>query len=81
MGYIQKEAERVNGIQGYVSIREASYKRGMSERRGNQYCVQGRIPGLTRFGRSWCIPADAQKPTDPRQKRSCHMETDTIQNN
>ena len=32
----------------------------------DQYCQAGRIPGVTRFGRSWVIPADAKKPTDPR---------------
>jgi hypothetical protein len=55
------------GIAGFISVREASYKWGVSERRVNQYCVQGRIPGLTRFGRSWAIPANAEKPSDPRK--------------
>ena len=57
----------MNGITGYISIREASYKWGVSERRVTQYCSAGRIPGLTRFGRSWAIPANAKKPTDPRK--------------
>jgi hypothetical protein len=56
-------------VKDYISVREASYKWGISERRVNQYCEQGRIPGLTRFGRSWCIPADAEKPTDPRRNK------------
>lgn len=55
------------GIEGYISIREASYKWGVSERRVTQYCSQGRIPGLTRFGRSWAIPSNAGKPSDPRK--------------
>ena len=46
----------MNGIKGYISIREASYRWGVSERRGNQYCAEGRIPGASRFGRSWAIP-------------------------
>ena len=45
---------------------QASYKWNVSERRVHQYCQAGRIPGITRFGRSWVIPADAKKPTDPR---------------
>ncbi|NLO40571.1 MAG: helix-turn-helix domain-containing protein [Ruminiclostridium sp.] len=52
----------MNSIKGYISIREASCKLGVSERRVNQYCVQGRIPGLTRFGHSWAITEDAEKP-------------------
>lgn len=55
-------------MKDYISIREASYKWDVSERRVNQYISQGRIPGVERFGRSWAIPADAEKPTDPRKK-------------
>ena len=56
----------MNGIKGYISIREASYRWGVSERRVNQYCAEGRIPGASRFGRSWAIPENAEKPSDPR---------------
>lgn len=31
-----------------------------------QFCSQGRIPGAQKFGKSWAIPADAEKPKDPR---------------
>lgn len=55
-------------MKGYLSIRETSYKWGISERRVNQYVAQGRIPGVERFGRSWAIPEDAEKPSDPRLK-------------
>lgn len=54
-------------MEGYMSAREASYKWNVSERRVHQYCQMGRIPGVTRFGWSWAIPADAEKPTDPRK--------------
>ena len=60
-------------MKGYLSIREASYKWGISERRVNQYVAQGRIPGAERFGRSWAIPDDAVKPTDPRKKRRQYL--------
>lgn len=56
-------------MKGYLSIREASYKWGVSERRVNQYVSSGRIPGVERFGRSWAIPADARKPEDPRRTK------------
>ena len=58
----------MNGIKGDISIREASYRWGVSERRVNQYCAEARIPGASRFGRSWEIPEDAEKPSDPRFK-------------
>jgi len=57
-------------VKGYISVREESYKRGVSERRVKQYCTQGRIPGLSRFGKSWRVPADAEKPIDPRKDKS-----------
>ena len=56
-------------MKGYLSIRETSYKWGISERRVNQYVAQGRIPGVERFGRSWAIPEDAEKPADPRAQK------------
>ena len=34
----------MNGIKGYISIRGASYRCGVSEWRGNQYCTEGRVP-------------------------------------
>ena len=60
-------------IKGYISIREASRRWGISERRVNQYISQGRIPGAERFGRSWAIPEDAKKPSDPRRAETNRM--------
>ena len=40
----------MNGIKGYISIREASYRWGVSERRVNQYCAEGRISCAARLG-------------------------------
>lgn len=57
-------------MKGYMSAREASYKWGVSESRVHKLCQAGRIPGLERFGRSWVIPADAEKPDDPRRNRT-----------
>ena len=56
-------------MKGYLSIRETSYKWGVSERRVNQYVTDGRIPGVERCGRSWAIPEDAKKPEDPRREK------------
>ncbi|MDY3691321.1 MAG: DNA-binding protein [Dysosmobacter sp.] len=60
----------MNGIKGYSSIQEASYLWCVSERRVNQSCAEGRIPGVSRFGRPRALPADAEKPSDPRIKNS-----------
>lgn len=49
---------------------EASRRWGVSERRVDQYCVEGRVPGARKVGGSWLLPPDAEKPRDLRQKRS-----------
>ena len=48
-------------MKGYLSIRETSYKWGVSERRVNQYCTQGRIPGAERLNRRIPGKQTAQK--------------------
>lgn len=53
----------------FISVREAAAKWGISERCVHKYCEAGRIPGLKRFGRSWAIPAGAEKPMDIRKLR------------
>lgn len=55
-------------MKDYISVREAADKWGVSERRVNQYCIQARIPDIFKFGRSWVIPKNAVKPSDPRIK-------------
>lgn len=52
----------------YMSTKEASGKWGISERRIQKLCEESRIPGVFRFGRSWVIPKDAEKPKDNRRK-------------
>lgn len=56
-------------MKSYLSLREAAEKLGVSERRINQYCAEERIPGAQRVGKAWAIPADAEKPADPRRTR------------
>lgn len=56
-------------MEGYLSIREAAEKWGVSERRINQYCTQGRIAGAEQFGGTWAIPENAKKPEDPRRRK------------
>jgi len=70
------KVKRETDMNGWLSIREISYKWGVSERCVNQYCLQGRIPGAERFGRSWAIPADAQKPS--RLKSGPHSSSDFV---
>lgn len=53
----------------YISAPEAAKKWGISERRVQKLCEEGRIPDVTKFSRMWLIPKDAKKPIDGRTKR------------
>lgn len=48
-------------MERYLSIQEAAEKWGVSKRRVNQYCVEGRVFGAQRIGKAWAIPFDAEK--------------------
>ena len=50
----------------YLTVRETAQKWGLAPRTVQQFCTDGRIPGAQKFGTSWAIPADAEKPQDPR---------------
>ena len=52
----------------YLKICEVAKKWGLSERGVQALCAQGKIEGATRFGRSWMIPKDAERPIDGRTK-------------
>ena len=52
--------------QQYISAQELGEKWGISKRRVNQLCADGRIPGAQKVGQSWTIPADVRKPADLR---------------
>jgi len=50
----------------YMTVNEASVKWNLSIRRIQTLCGEGKIPNVTKFGKSWAIPADAIKPKDGR---------------
>lgn len=58
----------------FITLAEASEKWGISERRIRTLCAEGRIEGVTRFGRSWAIPADTEKPSDKRIKSGKYVK-------
>lgn len=53
----------------YMTAKEAAQKWGVSQRRVQILCENGRIAGTVRLGWAWAIPRNAQKPTDTRKKR------------
>jgi len=53
-------------MNGYCSVKEISRKFGISTRRVQTLCEQGRIEGAVRMSGVWLIPSDAKKPVDAR---------------
>lgn len=58
----------------YLSISQMAEKWGLSGRRIQTLCMTGRIPGATKIGSYWAIPADAEKPKDERIKSGKYIK-------
>lgn len=52
----------------YITAKEAAEKWGISQRRVQRLCEQGRVLGAVKLGWAWAIPIEASKPTDARKK-------------
>lgn len=52
----------------YITAKEAAEKWGISERRVQVLCQQGKVESARRLGWAWAIPEDTQKPKDKRFK-------------
>lgn len=59
----------------YMTIREAAEKWGISIRRVNTLCQDGRLEGAIKFGNSWAIPRDTEKPKDLRIRSGKYIQT------
>lgn len=53
----------------YISVLEASEKWGISLRQVQRLLAAKRIPRAKKYGRSWMIPDDAEKPVDLRNEK------------
>ena len=52
----------------FMTVKEASTKWGISDRRIRVLCAEGKIPGAVKEGKSWKFPVDTVKPIDRRYK-------------
>lgn len=59
----------------YMSINQTAEKWGLSPRRIQILCAQGRISGAERLGYCWAIPKTAEKPSDARIKSGKYIKT------
>lgn len=53
----------------YFTAKEAAEKWGISQRRVQLLCEQGRVAGAVRLGWAWAIPKESDKPADARTRR------------
>ena len=53
-------------INGYVTANEMAERWDLSPRRVQIMCANGEIKGAVKFGRSWAIPDDTERPSDGR---------------
>ena len=52
----------------FMTVKEASAKWGISDRRIRVLCAEGKISGAIKEGKIWKLPADTVKPVDGRYK-------------
>ena len=61
-------------MNGYMKVSDASVKWGISNRRIVRLCNEGRIDGAIKFGNTWAIPDDTEKPKDERIKSGKYVK-------
>lgn len=59
----------------YLSIKQTADKWGISGRRIQRLCTEGRISGAIKIGSYWAVPVDAEKPKDQRIKSGKYIKT------
>ena len=59
----------------YMTVREASEKWNLSERRLQTMCNEGLIEGVVKFGHAWAIPRDAVRPVDKRIRSGKYVKS------
>lgn len=52
----------------FITASQAAQKWGISQRRVQILCAEGRVDGVFKLGEAWAIPANADKPYDSRIK-------------
>ena len=55
---------------GYMTVKEASEKWGLSKRWVNKLCQDGKISGVEMLGNTYAIPIHTERPTVDRRIRN-----------
>ena len=59
----------------YLSLKQTAEKWGITVRRVQVLCSQGRIPGATKIESFWVVPKEAEKPRDQRIKSGKYIKS------
>lgn len=59
----------------FLSTTQVSEKWGITPRRIQTLCNEGRVEGAVKVGPTWVIPADAEKPSDERIKSGKYIKS------
>lgn len=59
----------------YLSLKQTAEKWGITVRRVQVLCSQGRIPGATKIGFFWVVPKEAEKPRNQRIKSGKYIKS------
>lgn len=57
-----------------ISCKDLANNWGVSTKTVTNFCKDGKIPGAIKVGRSWQVPANAQKPEDKRIKNGIYRK-------
>lgn len=64
----------------YLSISQTAEKWGITGRRIQRLCAEGRIPDAVKIGSYWAVPANAKKPKDERIKSGRYIKDTSTSN-
>jgi len=54
-------------LKEYKTVTEIAQEWGLKPRTVQIMCSEGKIPGVAKFGHSWAIPTDTERPKDKRE--------------
>ena len=56
-------------LHDYKRVKDCAEEWGISQRRVQIYCAEGRIERAFKYGQIWLIPRDTQKPPEKERRR------------
>ncbi|NLK46860.1 MAG: hypothetical protein GX297_09470, partial [Treponema sp.] len=77
MLYNYSDSEEGVPIMEYKNVNQTAVSWGISERSVRNYCATGKVPGALLDGKTWKIPANAEKPM--RKQRSGKLPDDLLE--